>query len=74
MELPLLFIRVRVPEQIPDLVARLGPAVRLLSGFVLPKFTEERRKNWALFQKLFKDDDRFIIQKEHGKSSAFSFT
>ena len=41
-ELPLLFIRVRAPEQIPDLVARLGPAVRLLSGFVLPKFTEER--------------------------------
>ncbi|MFC8141222.1 HpcH/HpaI aldolase/citrate lyase family protein [Streptomyces paradoxus] len=39
---PLLFIRVRVPEQIPDLVRRLGPAVRLLSGFVLPKFTEER--------------------------------
>ncbi|MET8784924.1 HpcH/HpaI aldolase/citrate lyase family protein [Streptomyces sp. NPDC004589] len=42
VELPLLFIRVRVPEQIPDLVTRLGPAVRLLSGFVLPKFTEER--------------------------------
>jgi len=41
-ELPLLFVRVRLPEQIPDLVARLGPAVRLLSGFVLPKFTEER--------------------------------
>ncbi|MDI1452623.1 HpcH/HpaI aldolase/citrate lyase family protein [Streptomyces sp. NPDC003388] len=39
---PLLFIRVRVPEQIPDLVRRLGPSVRLLSGFVLPKFTEER--------------------------------
>ncbi|MEU6216433.1 HpcH/HpaI aldolase/citrate lyase family protein [Streptomyces sp. NPDC047022] len=41
-ELPLLFVRVRTPEQIPDLVARLGPAVRLLSGFVFPKFTEER--------------------------------
>ncbi|MEV5983855.1 HpcH/HpaI aldolase/citrate lyase family protein [Streptomyces sp. NPDC052051] len=41
-EPPLLFVRVRYPEQIPDLVARLGPAVRLLSGFVLPKFTEER--------------------------------
>ncbi|MEV5173152.1 HpcH/HpaI aldolase/citrate lyase family protein [Streptomyces flaveolus] len=41
-EPPLLFIRVRTPEQIPDLVRRLGPAVRLLSGFVLPKFTEER--------------------------------
>ncbi|MEU9349647.1 HpcH/HpaI aldolase/citrate lyase family protein [Streptomyces griseoloalbus] len=39
---PLLFIRVRTPEQIPDLVRRLGPAVRLLSGFVLPKFTAER--------------------------------
>ncbi|WP_081241361.1 HpcH/HpaI aldolase/citrate lyase family protein [Streptomyces viridosporus] len=41
-DLPLLFIRVRFPEQIPDLVRRLGPAVRLLSGFVLPKFTAER--------------------------------
>lgn len=39
--LPLLFIRVRAPEQIGDLVARLGPAVTLLTGFVLPKFTEE---------------------------------
>ncbi|WP_338898490.1 HpcH/HpaI aldolase/citrate lyase family protein [Streptomyces sp. TG1A-60] len=41
-ELPLLFIRVRRPGQIPDLVHRFGPAVRLLSGFVFPKFTEER--------------------------------
>lgn len=41
-ELPLLFVRVREPEQIPDLVQRLGTSVRLLSGFVLPKFTEER--------------------------------
>ncbi|MDQ1045154.1 HpcH/HpaI aldolase/citrate lyase family protein [Streptomyces sp. V4I2] len=42
MDLPLLFIRVRTPEQIPDLVERLGAAARLLSGFVMPKFTEER--------------------------------
>lgn len=41
-DLPLLFIRVRTPEQIPDLVRRLGPAALLLSGFVLPKFTAER--------------------------------
>ncbi|WP_275464838.1 HpcH/HpaI aldolase/citrate lyase family protein [Streptomyces noursei] len=41
-DLPLLFIRVREPGQIPDLVGRLGPAVRRLSGFVLPKFTAER--------------------------------
>ena len=40
-ELPLLFVRVRTPEQIPDLTKRLGPAVGLLSGFVVPKFTEE---------------------------------
>ncbi|MFD6326175.1 HpcH/HpaI aldolase/citrate lyase family protein [Streptomyces sp. NPDC058442] len=40
--LPLLFVRVRTPDQIPDLVRRLGPALPLLSGFVLPKFTEER--------------------------------
>ncbi|MCC3772571.1 HpcH/HpaI aldolase/citrate lyase family protein [Streptomyces sp. UNOC14_S4] len=40
--LPLLFVRVREPGQIGDLVRRLGPAGRLLSGFVLPKFTEDR--------------------------------
>ncbi|MFF0742542.1 HpcH/HpaI aldolase/citrate lyase family protein [Streptomyces sp. NPDC004111] len=40
--IPLLFVRVREPEQIPDLVRRFGDSVRLLSGFVLPKFTEER--------------------------------
>ncbi|MEU6945463.1 HpcH/HpaI aldolase/citrate lyase family protein [Streptomyces sp. NPDC046316] len=41
-DVPLLFIRVREPHQITDLVARLGDDVRLLSGFVLPKFTENR--------------------------------
>lgn len=39
--LPLLFIRVRTPAQITDLVTRLGATVEVLSGFVLPKFTEE---------------------------------
>ncbi|MFJ8104962.1 HpcH/HpaI aldolase/citrate lyase family protein [Streptomyces sp. NPDC096132] len=42
VEVPLLFIRVRTPEQIPDLVRRLGATAHLLSGFVFPKFTEER--------------------------------
>ncbi|ONK14692.1 HpcH/HpaI aldolase/citrate lyase family protein [Streptomyces sp. MP131-18] len=37
--LPLLFVRVRLPEQITRLTARLGAAGRLLAGFVLPKFT-----------------------------------
>ncbi|MCC9310043.1 HpcH/HpaI aldolase/citrate lyase family protein [Kitasatospora sp. RB6PN24] len=38
--LPLLFVRVRTAEQIGDLTRRLGAAARLLSGCVLPKFTE----------------------------------
>jgi citrate lyase beta subunit len=40
--LPLLFVRVRTPEQIPDLTRRLGGSVERLAGFVLPKFTESR--------------------------------
>lgn len=39
--LPLTFVRVRHPEQIPAMVEGLGDAVALLSGFVLPKFTDE---------------------------------
>jgi citrate lyase beta subunit len=39
VEAPLLFVRVRTPGQIPDLVRRLGAAAGLLTGFVLPKFT-----------------------------------
>lgn len=35
----LLFVRVRRPEQIVDLAARLGPTAAVLTGFVLPKFT-----------------------------------
>lgn len=42
VELPLLFVRVRTPEQIPDLVRRFGESVRRLAGFVLPKFDESR--------------------------------
>ena len=40
----------------------------------LPGFTAQRRRNLALFQKLFASDERFIIQREHGKSSSFCFT
>ncbi|WP_141577286.1 HpcH/HpaI aldolase/citrate lyase family protein [Actinomadura sp. WMMA1423] len=39
VEGPLLFVRVRDPRQIGDLVGRLGDAAELVSGFVLPKFT-----------------------------------
>jgi len=40
-QLPLLFVRVRRPEQIISLADRLGPALAVLSGFVMPKFTEQ---------------------------------
>jgi CDP-6-deoxy-D-xylo-4-hexulose-3-dehydrase len=40
----------------------------------LPAMTALRRENLALFQRLFSGDRRFIIQREHGKSSSFSFT
>jgi citrate lyase beta subunit len=36
---PLVFIRVRAPEQVPALVAGLGEDLGVLTGFVLPKFT-----------------------------------
>jgi citrate lyase beta subunit len=36
---PLLFIRVRHPDQIRLLVKELGPAASILTGFVFPKFT-----------------------------------
>lgn len=35
---PLLFVRVRIPGQIGDLIDRLGDAAELVTGFVLPKF------------------------------------
>lgn len=38
-EPPLIFIRVRSAEQIPWLVAELGDSIRVLCGFILPKFT-----------------------------------
>ncbi len=46
--LPLLFVRVREAAQIPELVRRLGPAVALLDGFVLPKFTAESGTEYLL--------------------------
>lgn len=40
----------------------------------LPDFIEIRRKNADRFVNYFKDDNRFIIQRETGESSWFSFT
>ncbi len=40
----------------------------------LPGFTAARRRNWAAFTEAFAGDERFVIQRENGKSSAFAFT
>jgi CDP-4-dehydro-6-deoxyglucose reductase, E1 len=40
----------------------------------LDAMVEARRRNAALFVRLFGDDDRFILQRENGRSSWFSFT
>lgn len=40
-ELPLLFVRVRTPQQMLRLAELAGPGLDLLSGFVLPKFLED---------------------------------
>jgi len=39
----------------------------------LPAMTAARRRNLALFQRLFGGDDRFIIQRENGRNSSFCF-
>ncbi len=40
----------------------------------LPMFVSERRKNAVHFQELFKNNKKFIIQKEIGNSSWFGFS
>jgi CDP-6-deoxy-D-xylo-4-hexulose-3-dehydrase len=40
----------------------------------LDAMIETRRRNAALFQRLFDGDQRFIIQRENGRSSWFCFT
>ena len=40
----------------------------------LSTFITMRRNNAKVFIELFRDDDRFIIQKEIGKSSWFGFS
>jgi CDP-6-deoxy-D-xylo-4-hexulose-3-dehydrase len=40
----------------------------------LDRMVEIRRANAARFVELFRDDERFILQRENGRSSWFSFT
>lgn len=52
----------------------LNGAIGLEQLKKIDRFVAVRRKNGALFQELFGRDERFIIQRETGKSSWFSFT
>lgn len=52
----------------------LSGAVGLEQLKKLPAMTAARRRNLATFQRLFAGDERFIIQRENGRSSSFSFT
>ena len=51
----------------------LSAACGLVQLKKLSKMTKMRRKNLKFFEGLFENDERFIIQKENGKSSCFSF-
>jgi CDP-6-deoxy-D-xylo-4-hexulose-3-dehydrase len=52
----------------------MSGAIGLVQLRKLPAMTEARRRNWATFRSLFEGDPRFVIQRENGKSSCFSFT
>ena len=51
----------------------INAAVGLEQLKKLTAMTAQRRANLALFQKAFGGDGRFVIQRETGKSSSFSF-
>lgn len=44
--LPKIFIRVRAPHQIPELMERFGDAGRLITGFNIPKFSPENADSY----------------------------
>jgi CDP-4-dehydro-6-deoxyglucose reductase, E1 len=52
----------------------LSGAVGLEQLRKLEALVAARRRNAELFVRLFGGDDRFVIQREHGRSSWFSFT
>ncbi|KGK82407.1 citrate lyase subunit beta [Desulfosporosinus sp. HMP52] len=51
-ELPLIFIRVRDPEQIQRLIERMGDSSKIITGFVFPKFTSESYRYFETIKSL----------------------
>ncbi len=53
--------------------SEMNGAIGLAQLDKLPEMTKVRRRNLRKFQDLFGNDNRFIIQRETGKNSSFSF-
>jgi CDP-4-dehydro-6-deoxyglucose reductase, E1 len=51
----------------------INAAIGLRQLRKLDDFVDIRRRNLALFNRLFAGDERFIVQRENGKSSSFCF-
>lgn len=45
-QLPLIFVRVRGPEQLQEIIQCLGERQHILTGYVLPKFTEDNGRTY----------------------------
>ncbi|MRX71266.1 citrate lyase subunit beta [Bacillus lacus] len=56
-DLPLIFLRVRTPEQIHGISSKLGEAVDCLTGFVFPKFSVHNAENYL--------GNLLTVEKEH---------
>lgn len=63
-DLPLLFVRVRTPEQMLSVARRAAAATSLLTGFVIPKFDNESGTGAAFLQALH------VVQAELGLDGA----
>ncbi|MEO8222766.1 MAG: HpcH/HpaI aldolase/citrate lyase family protein, partial [Specibacter sp.] len=63
-DLPLLFVRVRTPEQMMSVARRAGAATSLLTGFVIPKFDNESGTGAAFLLALH------VVQAELGLDGA----
>ena len=62
--LPKIFIRVRSPKQIPDLVRRAMSVKEIITGFILPKFSLENADSYIkniLSANRFADKDFYIM-------------
>ncbi|MHB8075122.1 HpcH/HpaI aldolase/citrate lyase family protein [Desulfosporosinus fructosivorans] len=51
-DLPLIFIRVRNPEQILRLTEEMGDSAKIITGFIFPKFTSESYQYFEVIKSL----------------------